>query len=228
MGIILEMEEETIFLSWKSFQPQLSSTLDELYQSKNFADVTLVSDDQIHTKAHKSILSASSPVLKNLLITNPNSHPILYLRGIEWQELVSLLQFVYLGEVSLCQDRLKKFFDSAKDLKITEIGEDCSDCGNILATIDPNVLKTEVQSTVGQLIEWKVSVSEDEDQPPRTVFGPVPDNYNPVRGYPCNQCDHQEPSQWGLITHQESTHGEGVYSCDQCEYRATTQMGLKN
>ena len=76
-NIILEMEEETSILSWKSFQPHLSSTLDELYQSQNFTDVTLVSDDQIHTKAHKSILSASSPVLKNLLITNPNSHPIL-------------------------------------------------------------------------------------------------------------------------------------------------------
>ena len=135
---------------------------------------------------------------------------------------------MYLGEVSLCKDRLEKFFDSAKDLKITEIGEDCSDCGNILANIGPNVLKTEVQSTVEQLIELKDSVSEDEEQPPRTVFGKVHDNYNPVLGYPCNQCDHQEPSQWGLITHQESTHGEGVYSCDQCEYRATTQMGLKN
>ena len=53
------MDQETICLSSKSFQSLLQITLKELFTENTFADVTLVSDDQIQIQAHKFVLSAA-------------------------------------------------------------------------------------------------------------------------------------------------------------------------
>merc|ERR1719427_1315334 len=82
------MIEESIRFSWKSFQTHLTSAFRNLQSEESFADVTLVSDDQVQIPAHKIVLSACSPVLKNLLLMNPHPHPLLYLRGVKQQVAV--------------------------------------------------------------------------------------------------------------------------------------------
>ena len=84
-------------LKWKTFQNHLVGVFKDLGEEGHFSDVTLVSDDQIQTPAHKVVLSACSPVLKTLLVNNPHSHPLLYLRGIKQTELQAILKFMYLG-----------------------------------------------------------------------------------------------------------------------------------
>ena len=66
--------------------------MQEMLTSDEFTDVTLVTDDKKTIKAHRNILSACSPVFKNILqmeITN-NTHPIIYLRGIQYLEIESI------------------------------------------------------------------------------------------------------------------------------------------
>merc|ERR1719427_1732456 len=118
------MEQETFCLSSKSYQSQLQTTLKELFTENTFADVTLVCDDQIQIPAHKFVLSAFSPVLKNLLLNNPHSHPLLYLRGVKQQELQSILQFMYLGESRIHQEQINEFMNIAKDLEVKELSKD--------------------------------------------------------------------------------------------------------
>ena len=89
-----------------------------MFAEDNFSDVTLVSDDQISFQAHRYVISALSPVLKNILLDNPHSHPLIYLRGINHQELDSILQFVYLGEALVYKRNINRFAKAAKDLKI--------------------------------------------------------------------------------------------------------------
>ena len=55
-------------IKWESFPNHLVGSFRDLLEEQHFADVTLVSDDQIQTKAHKVVLSACSPVLKTLLV----------------------------------------------------------------------------------------------------------------------------------------------------------------
>ena len=56
--------------------------------SSEFADVTLVTADKLQIRAHRSILSACSPVFKNILQLESNiEHPIIYLRGIQYSEI---------------------------------------------------------------------------------------------------------------------------------------------
>ena len=93
----------------------------ELGEKGHFADVTLVSDDQIQTKAHKVVLSACSPVLKTLLVNNPHSHPLLYLRGIKQTELQAILKFMYFGETQIFEHRINRFVSAAKDLEVKDI-----------------------------------------------------------------------------------------------------------
>ena len=68
--------------------------------------------------SHKIVLSACSPVLKNLLLNNPHSHPLLCLRGVKQQELQSILQFMYFGEATIHQDGINIFMDVASYLEV--------------------------------------------------------------------------------------------------------------
>ena len=92
------MVDKIYNLRWKYFNTNQDSTLKEIFNKKNNqADVTLVSDDK---NAFKFVLGASSPVLKELLISNPHSHPTVYLKGIKKIELNSILQFIILTHQS--------------------------------------------------------------------------------------------------------------------------------
>ena len=68
-------------LKWKYFSPNVKSRLSDVIKEQSFCDVTLVSDDQRPFQAHKYVLSAFSPVLKDILLNNPHPHPLIYLRG---------------------------------------------------------------------------------------------------------------------------------------------------
>ena len=111
---------EAYHLSWESFQTNLSSTLGGLLQG-NLADVTLVSEVQIQMQSHRIVLSACSPVLKNLLICNPSSHPLIHLMGAKQQDIQSILQFMYLGEAAVNKDHIDEVIEIAKDLQMEEI-----------------------------------------------------------------------------------------------------------
>ena len=108
---------------WQTFPSHLVKLFKDLGEEGHFADVTLVSDDQIQTPTHKVVLSACSPVLKTLLVNNPHSHPLLYLRGIKQSELQALLKFMYFGETQIFADRINDFVSVAKDLEVKESEE---------------------------------------------------------------------------------------------------------
>merc|ERR1712183_1239433 len=123
MGVTVNMDEK-YDLKWKTFSHHLLETFKDLGEQGHFADVTLVSDDQIQTPAHKVVLSACSPVLKTLLVNNPHSHPLLYLRGIKQTELQAILKFMYFGETQIFENRINDFVSVAKDLEVKEISEE--------------------------------------------------------------------------------------------------------
>ena len=62
---------------------------------KQMNDVTLICEGKRHIRAHKNILSASSDFFKNILQLDKNRVAIIYLKGIMFIEMESILQFVY-------------------------------------------------------------------------------------------------------------------------------------
>jgi hypothetical protein len=67
------------------------------------------------------ILSACSPFFRQILRRNPHQHPLLYLKGVKYKELLSVLNFMYQGEVNVAQEELNSFLAVAEDLRVKEI-----------------------------------------------------------------------------------------------------------
>ena len=72
----IETMSENYNLNWHSFSEHLQVMFKDLYQEGKYTDVTLVSDDQTQFKAHKIVLSASSPVIKKFLMNFPSNNVI--------------------------------------------------------------------------------------------------------------------------------------------------------
>ena len=117
---------EKFCLRWNDFEPNISTAFRELREDKDFFDVTLVCDeDQI--QAHKVILSACSPFFRSVLSRNRHEHPLLYMKEIKYIDIVSVLNFMYHGEVSVAQEDLNSFLAVAEDLKVKGLTQNDSD-----------------------------------------------------------------------------------------------------
>ena len=92
------MTQDIYNLKWNHFNGNLDFNLKELLFSNKLTDVTLVSDDKMAFKAHKFVLGACSPVLRDLLIETFHPQPTIYLRGIHSYELEAIMSFLYLGK----------------------------------------------------------------------------------------------------------------------------------
>ncbi|XP_023340341.1 broad-complex core protein isoforms 1/2/3/4/5 isoform X12 [Eurytemora carolleeae] len=108
---------EKFCLRWNDFESNISVAFRELREEKDFFDVTLACDDS-QLQAHKVILSACSPFFRNILRKNPHQHPLLYLKGVKYKELVSVLNFMYMGEVNVAQEELNSFLSVAEELRV--------------------------------------------------------------------------------------------------------------
>ena len=108
---------EKFCLRWNDFETNVSQAFRELREEKDFFDVTLAcEDDQV--SAHKVILSACSPFFRNILRKNPHQHPLLYMKGVKYQEMLAVLNFMYMGEVNVAQEDLNSFLAVAEDLRV--------------------------------------------------------------------------------------------------------------
>ena len=111
------MATEKFCLRWNDFESNISGAFRELREDKDFFDVTLACDDE-QIQAHKVILSACSSFFRTVLRRNPHAHPLLYLKGVKYTDLQSVLNFMYHGEVNVAQEELNSFLAVAEELKV--------------------------------------------------------------------------------------------------------------
>jgi len=117
------MSQEKFSLKWNEFEKNILSTFKDLREEKELFDITLVSDEEYQTKAHKLILSSSSFLFKKIISKNPHQHPLLYLKGISSCNLDYVISFIYNGEVSVAQDDLDSFLAAAEELQIKGLSQ---------------------------------------------------------------------------------------------------------
>merc|ERR1711915_106572 len=111
-------------LSLSDFQATAGSTFKELLSDTNFADVTLVAEEENEILAHKVILASSSSFFKRILIKHSQKTPIIYLNGIRFSDLQAIVNFIYLGEVEVRQEHLDTFLRAAKILEVKGITDE--------------------------------------------------------------------------------------------------------
>lgn len=108
---------EKFCLKWNEFERNISYALREFKEDKDFYDVVLACEDK-QIEAHKIIISACSPLFKSILKRHPHNSPLLYLKGVRYQDMLGLLDFMYYGEVNVAQAEINTFLAAAEELQI--------------------------------------------------------------------------------------------------------------
>ena len=177
--------------------------------------------DKRQFKAHRIVLSACSSVFKSIINDLPHNNSVIYLKGIQYQEMESILEFMYLGVATFHQERMNEFLNVAISLEIKEISRnvdfDNQNAYNEKQEISDNKTNLEAQSQTNTVVDSKRDTQLiDYSQIQRTS----------KEGFHCEQCESVFTQKTHLITHIQSIH-EGVkYTCNQCHYQATQQSHL--
>ena len=100
---------EKLCLQWNDFKDNVNSTFRRLRVDKEFTDLTLVCEDGQQIEAHKVILTSSSPFFEKILQTTKHHHPLIYLKGFQSKDFVSILDFLYFGEANIFQEDFDSF-----------------------------------------------------------------------------------------------------------------------
>ena len=230
------MANEKFTLTWHSYASHFQEVLSNLFETGESSDVTLVCNDQVKFKAHKFVLKSCSPVFESILDDTNESKSVVYLRGVNQLELKPILDFIYYGQASFYQEKMKEFLNIGKDLQIIEIKEvpeeeELVDNGeNIAEKNHHDVISKEVLSDDNEIVDENESASSTASQPISTQQSSLKTHIESVHvgmKYPCNQCNYKATTQSSLKTHILSVHDCVKYPCHQCEYKATQQSHLK-
>ena len=245
------MANEKFTLTWHSYADHYQGFLSNLFDTGESSNVTLVCDDQVKFRAHKFVLKACSPVFESILDETNDSKTVVYLRGVNQLELKPILNFMYSGQASFYQARMKDFLKIGKDLQIKEIKEvpeeeEIVDNGeNIAEAHNHDVISEEVLGDDNESVDengsasyatsQEISVPSDSSQCPQcnavftlrcNMLKHVRSKHDGVK-YPCSQCDYKATRPSTLKLHRDSVH-EGVkYPCSHCDHKATSQSNLK-
>ena len=119
----LGMTSLNLALVRENFEKQTHSAFKSLLDQPDFADVTLVSEDEKQIEAHKVILGAGSAFFKRIFLWNSHPKPLMFLR-VSQRHLQEVLNFLYLGECMVGQDELEQFLEVAEYLQISGLNAD--------------------------------------------------------------------------------------------------------
>jgi len=162
------MSSEKFCLRWNDFETNISGAFRELRDEKDFFDVTIACENE-QIQAHKVILSACSPFFRNILRRNQHQHPLLYLKGVKYTDLQSVLNFMYHGEVNVAQEELNSFLSVAEDLRVKGLTQNQ---GTTSASSNREVSPS--RSSKPRNIEREPTPASKRPQPPPTrTFSPA-------------------------------------------------------
>ena len=123
---------QVVNLKHDNFEGLAPEAIRNLGNSEIFADVTLVSTDNKSIQAHKVVLASFSQKFEKILVSNPHPHPMIYLNQVDFETLIKIKSFIYLGEVEVPADQVYDFLKIGGDLEIVGlieqwIGEEIQD-----------------------------------------------------------------------------------------------------
>jgi len=148
------MSVQQFCLRWNNHQPNFISVCSSLLHNGTLVDVTLAAEGR-QLQAHKIVLSACSSYFQvsweagishahhhnlklnhllhpqALFTTNPCQHPIVILKDVQYDDLKTMVDFMYYGEVNVSQEQLPHILKTAEMLKIKGLAEMPTDPANL-------------------------------------------------------------------------------------------------
>ena len=197
---------EKLCLKWNDFQENINCAFKNLRTEKNFTDVTLVCEDGQQVEVHKVILAASSPFFQKLLEKNKHPHPLVYMRALKFEDLLALVDFLYVGEANLFQENLDSFLALTEELQLRGLmGKADENVGNALdgrptnpvlkhsRSVKNDQIKNEAMANNVAAISTNLSENiEDLEENVKALMEQSSNNYSSGnrswKGYRCKVC----------------------------------------
>lgn len=111
------MSVRSLQLVWDEHLSSIGKLFEKLYEDELLVDVTISCKDG-SIKAHKLILSASSPYFHKVFNENPCKHPTLIMRGANYMDMRKLIEYMYKGTIDVALERVNSIIQLALDLEI--------------------------------------------------------------------------------------------------------------
>lgn len=127
-------DELTVFKR-QQHTSRLSQELSSMLQCSALVDVTIYCDDG-QVSAHKLVLAASSAYFRNLFkrMTDAYRYPVIVLRDIPVDDLKTIMEFIYTGEISVPRERVSSLMRCANYLQVEGMDSSTNALNAILAS----------------------------------------------------------------------------------------------
>jgi len=220
-------ENEAIKLSWNNFQTSVTESFRRLHNAPEFSDVTLACGDGHQIEAHKVILSSSSPFFQKILTRNNHQHPLIYLKGVDPNNLAQLIQFIYTGEVQVQHEALERFLEAANELEVEGLRK-AEETEEMRTSEIANKKDPESFDGVDEQIEQfesELMIDEDDEKSNENTTDVEPWNIVEEEVH-CTLCDLAMDSRTALKKHNREVH-QTAFNCDFCSFKSKFQANLK-
>ena len=222
----------------------LTQLLSDLFYFGDYSDVTIVCDGNQQIKSHKFLLSQHSKMFKAIL-SGDSDETELYLPGVTYQQVFSLLELLYLGKVSSKRIDFRELRKVAESLQFTSLLKD-----NSLHREEPRPIaialslsekirkkrgiykvgkKGEKQilkkNSNGKILCLEPSCDRLFNQP-----GNMKQHFMTIHKgakYPCTMCEDKFSHPRGLRRHIQSVHLKMRFPCESCSYQAACTGSLR-
>ena len=249
----MQLSGEKLCLQWNDFRDNISSAFGDLRDDEEFTDVTLACEDGQQVKVHKVVLIASSPFFLNLLKKNKHPHPLVFMRGVKFEDLVSMVDFLYIGEANVYQENLDSFLAMAEELKLKGLKrqeevdlppekalkrrptQDKGKAGNYFPTSKQKPLtpesNNETKMSPAAAAETTLALNgsfdlEELDRKVKSMMAFSENVINKGRARICKECG-KEGQMITIMGHIEANHMPGLcIPCNHCEKTLSTRMAL--
>lgn len=139
-------------LKWQSFPSHLAVSVDTCYEKQQFVDLSLVCKDGTILKCHKMVLANSSSFFRRLLMANDHPHPMIILHDIEADDLKTIVNFMYCGEIQVVQSEVRRLLKLAEILEVTSLRQIQT---SVLAGESNNASETATRKTTATVSQLK-------------------------------------------------------------------------
>ena len=213
-------------LTWHNYSHHIRNMMDNMLQSTEHSDVTLICEDKKEIRAHKNILSASSEFFKEILQLDKNPVTMIYLKGIQFTEMEPILRFIYLGEATVYKETINVLLSVAKSLDIKDLSENNEDDEQQIEETGSNIQpKTESDD-----LDSLNGTSKDQTRISGKVTGLICGNIqeDELLSFDCVHCDYKAKKKDYLMSHFKTVHEKVKYNCDKCDKQFTQKCHLKS
>ena len=233
------------YIRCDSFPSKLAGVVQNIFDTSDYSDVSLICDNNKVIRAHQFILGSNSQVFREILkYNNIATHPWIYLNGVDYDILLMVVKYLYFGEVAVDSGDLTDFFKVASDFKLSlspEISnfEDPKNekDSNIDSIIQQNYentnFKEECKGDTGD-----ESLPEKQEQLVDKFFKDIKKRVNvdqngekvrqqELKGSQCPDCGKLFSQNSSMLLHHQSSHQGIKFQCNKCDYSATQKGHLK-